>query len=222
MSKSGVYAIVNKNNGHKYIGSSDNIYRRWGDHKSTLRRNGHHSTYLQRAWNKYGEDDFMLLVLLECVKEDCRIKEQEFIENLHPEYNIATQAGGGSYPGINAGRKRPDRALLNKLHPSKGHTGCTHSEETRAKMSAAWAERRKRGMSDETRAKIKTAQVGKTMSPEARAKISAALMGHEVTAEMREKSAAKQRGVKLSPERIQKAIAGTKAAREKREAENKV
>mgnify|MGYP000886959842 CR=1 FL=1 len=62
----GVYQIVNKLNGHKYIGSSINIWTRWGRHLSDLRKNKHDNNYLQNAWNKYGEDNFEFGVLLFC------------------------------------------------------------------------------------------------------------------------------------------------------------
>lgn len=56
--KSGIYCIINIKNGHKYIGSSTNMYQRLMCHRSWLRRGSHHSIYLQRAWNKYGESIF--------------------------------------------------------------------------------------------------------------------------------------------------------------------
>ena len=53
---SGVYQIVNELNGHRYIGSSKNIQHRILVHRSALRRNSHHSIYLQNAFNKYGNE----------------------------------------------------------------------------------------------------------------------------------------------------------------------
>lgn len=50
----GIYQILNVENGHCYIGSSENITKRWSQHKSVLRHNNHHSGYLQNAYNKYG------------------------------------------------------------------------------------------------------------------------------------------------------------------------
>ena len=55
---SGIYKITNNVNGKFYIGSSQNISRRWYDHKRELRIQKHHNKYLQRAWNKYGEENF--------------------------------------------------------------------------------------------------------------------------------------------------------------------
>jgi len=55
---SGIYKIVCKNNNKFYIGSSTNINKRLNDHVGLLKRNKHSNTYLQDAWNKYGEKNF--------------------------------------------------------------------------------------------------------------------------------------------------------------------
>ena len=235
MASCGVYAIINKTNGHRYIGSSCDILKRWNAHQYRLRKGNHHSIYLQRAWNLYREENFKFLFLLQCDRKIRIEREQDWIDECKPEYNVSTKANAPmNVPGykasletcarISAGKrsahtKRPDNIERNKTMKTKGHTGIPHSPETRAKMSVAWGERKKRGFSDETRAKMSIASTGRRHTPESRAKISASLIGHLVSAESAEKSAAKQRGRKLSPERIQLSIDCMKAAREKRRAE---
>lgn len=59
----GIYEIINIINNKKYIGQSIEIKRRWNDHKSELRRNSHHNIYLQKSWNKYGEENFKFEVI---------------------------------------------------------------------------------------------------------------------------------------------------------------
>lgn len=59
----GVYAIVNKVNGHMYVGSSFDVYGRWSKHQQDLVKNTHHSDYFQKAWNKYHKDNFDFIVL---------------------------------------------------------------------------------------------------------------------------------------------------------------
>lgn len=59
----GVYKIVNKTNGHFYVGSSVNLNKRFWRHKNELRKDKHHCLFLQRAWNKYGEENFEFVVL---------------------------------------------------------------------------------------------------------------------------------------------------------------
>ena len=60
---SGIYQITNQTNGKRYIGSSVNIKRRWRDHLAHLRRNIHHNPYLQRAFDKQGQDTFTFRIL---------------------------------------------------------------------------------------------------------------------------------------------------------------
>jgi group I intron endonuclease len=91
---SGVYEIKNKLNNHRYIGSSVNILSRFSGHKYDLHKNKHHSTYLQRAWNKYGESNFEFNILETCepVKDTLLFIEQKYLD-LKPEYNICKIAG---------------------------------------------------------------------------------------------------------------------------------
>lgn len=39
--KMGIYLITNTINGHKYVGQSNNIYRRWKEHRKELRLKRH-------------------------------------------------------------------------------------------------------------------------------------------------------------------------------------
>jgi group I intron endonuclease len=97
--QSGIYKIVNIIDGKVYYGSSENLARRWRDHKSCLKRNVHHSKYLQNAWNKYGEENFKFeIVCLEEDKTKLLVLEQKFIDEVdstNPEngYNISKIAG---------------------------------------------------------------------------------------------------------------------------------
>ena len=52
----GIYCIENIINHKKYIGQSQNVFRRMYNHKNLLRNNKHHNSYLQNSWNKYGEN----------------------------------------------------------------------------------------------------------------------------------------------------------------------
>ena len=70
VTKAYIYSIKNKENGKCYIGSTNNPRVRWSKHKGDLARSTHHSFVLQRAWNKYGKDNFEFKVLLECAEKD--------------------------------------------------------------------------------------------------------------------------------------------------------
>ena len=63
---SGIYMIRNIINNKVYIGQSSDLKDRLAHHKSSLRHNRHYSSYLQNAWNKYGEENFEFIILEEC------------------------------------------------------------------------------------------------------------------------------------------------------------
>jgi group I intron endonuclease len=65
----GIYKITNIINGDCYIGSSVNIKERFYRHKKDLKKGKHHSIILQRAYKKYGKENFIFEVLTECDKE---------------------------------------------------------------------------------------------------------------------------------------------------------
>lgn len=90
---SGIYAIVNTLNNHKYIGSSMHVRDRLYQHRALLRRNRHHSIHLQNAYNKYGEDKFIWVILEMCepIRDTLIYIEQKYLD-LKPEYNIAQLA----------------------------------------------------------------------------------------------------------------------------------
>ena len=91
--KAGIYRITCTANNKSYIGSSVNILERWREHISHLRAGIHHSVYLQRCYNKYGEDSikFEVLAILENFSEELlRLVEFVYIEKLKPELNTIT------------------------------------------------------------------------------------------------------------------------------------
>lgn len=90
----GIYSIKNRINFHQYVGSSINVQKRMNIHKSTLNKKIHENSYLQNAWNKYGNDNFEFLLLEEVGnKENLITREQYYIDTLNPEYNINKIAG---------------------------------------------------------------------------------------------------------------------------------
>lgn len=78
---SGIYAIHNKINGKRYIGSSKSVHYRWkGNHLPQLKTNTHYNRHLQSAWNKYGEEAFDFVVLEECTELELLAREGFYIE----------------------------------------------------------------------------------------------------------------------------------------------
>lgn len=76
----GIYKIINKLNNKFYIGSAVNLSLRWCQHKYLLKLNKHNNSHLQRAWNKYGEENFEFQVLEYCEKNETLDKEQRWID----------------------------------------------------------------------------------------------------------------------------------------------
>lgn len=102
----GIYFISNKINNKLYIGQSINIEQRWNAHKRELRNNIHENSKLQRAWNKYGEENFEFLIATKCKEYQLNTLEQYYIfslETYHANsgYNISIGGEGLFSRGIN-------------------------------------------------------------------------------------------------------------------------
>jgi group I intron endonuclease len=151
---SGIYQIVNKINGKRYIGSSVNIERRLGWHKSRLNSGKHHSVYLQRAWNKYGEGSFEFEISEEVLDKAILLEtEQRHLDSLNPEYNMSPTAGGGDQ-----GKEARRKISLALSGINNGMYGKTHSDEIRKRISESHKGRK---FSDEHKEKIRLSSVGK-------------------------------------------------------------
>ena len=79
----GIYKITNKKNRKIYIGSSDNVAKRWTQHISSLLDHSHHNEDMLGDFINYGEDitifQFEILELCECSKEKLLEKESKYI-----------------------------------------------------------------------------------------------------------------------------------------------
>lgn len=97
----GIYKIENIVNGKVYIGQSVNIYNRWQNHKTKLKLNKHYNTYLQNAWNKYGENNFNFEIVEICDESALSDKEIYYIDyfdSFKNGYNLTTGGEGmGGY-----------------------------------------------------------------------------------------------------------------------------
>ena len=84
----GVYKIVINNK--TYVGSSFNIKTRIRQHKSDLKRGRHDNPYLQKAFVKYQEFNWEVVEEVVCniTDKELRKLEKQWMEKLHPEYNM--------------------------------------------------------------------------------------------------------------------------------------
>ena len=123
----GIYQIVHTESKRFYLGSSQNIEKRWGQHKSDLRANRHHCVYLQRAWNKYGEEAFQFSILE--LTNLPREREQVLLDQLKEQlFNTSTQASGGDLISYHPNR---DDIVL-KISKASKERILNMSEEERA------------------------------------------------------------------------------------------
>ena len=87
----GTYRIWNTVTNHQYIGTTGNIYKRWGKHRWKLTKNRHDSKLLQMVWNKFGEQSFRWVVQeqLPAAMPEAQRKRREYFWQLvyESEYN---------------------------------------------------------------------------------------------------------------------------------------
>lgn len=79
---SGIYAILNLNNGRLYVGSTGNFRKRWSAHCAKLRSGKHPNRYLQFAWLKNAAAAFFFVILERCELSDLLGREQFWIDKL--------------------------------------------------------------------------------------------------------------------------------------------
>jgi len=143
--KSGIYRIFNLLNGRQYIGSSKNITKRLTHHKNQLRRGVHHSPFLQRDFNKCGQDCFVFEKLWSVDCEALLFEEQQALNNIKCEYNSRTIAYSAT------GYRHTDESKTKMKGRPSPFKGRHHSQEFKDMMSAA-----KKGQkaSEETKRKM--------------------------------------------------------------------
>ena len=130
--KAGVYCWRNLTNGKIYIGSSVDLGTRFSAYysikylESKLKKG---RSIIYSSILKYGYSNFSLEIIEYCEQSETTSREQFFLDKLNPDYNISKIAGY--------------------------RFGCTHTDDTKEKMSLA-----KKNMFDETRAKMSAAKKG--------------------------------------------------------------
>lgn len=102
MKKSGIYQILCLSTSKSYVGSSVDIVNRWSVHRSQLRSKKHVNKYLQNAWNKHGEDQFIFKILeivTPVTKENLEAREDFWIDSM----NSMSTGGGYNLQGATQG-----------------------------------------------------------------------------------------------------------------------
>ena len=78
-----------------YIGSSINLLQRIGTHRCHLIKGTHQNKRLQEHSDKYGIDDLVFTILLECEKNVLIKTEQFFIDAYNPYFNKQKKVSEG-------------------------------------------------------------------------------------------------------------------------------
>lgn len=179
--KSGIYLIKNIINNKVYIGSAINIDKRWKHHKKDLAKGKHHSCLLQRAWDKYGEQNFKFEIIEEVQNPVHLLSyEQVFLDYYKSYeddkgYNICKIAG--SRYGLKSSKETKQKLR-------EAHIGKKFSEEHKKKIKEANVGRKLsqehknkltgKKHSLETKQKLREAHIGKKLSEETKQKMSEA------------------------------------------------
>lgn len=187
-----IYRITCKLDGMIYIGQTTrSIEVRFKEHARCK------GTYVGRAIQAYGEENFTCEVIEECdTREQLNEREIFWIAELNCKrpngYNLTD--GGEGVEGFHCSEET-------KAKMSASHKGLPKSPETRAKLSASKIGEKNpffgKKLSPEHRAKIGAAGTGRKNSPETKAKMSASQIGHEVSAKTAVKISIRNRGETL-------------------------
>lgn len=168
----GIYCIENIITNKRYIGQSVDIYSRWSHHRSELNNHTHDNNYLQKSWDKYGEDNFKFYIIEKCLKQELDDKEIYYInqyKTLNRDYGYNLKEGGQS--GLISEESNEKRkASLRKYYSS-------NPEAKKQSSDAAY----RQWSNPKIKAKImgeNNGMYGKTHTKEAREKISQAQKGH--------------------------------------------
>ncbi|CBX90003.1 similar to GIY COI i14 grp IB protein [Plenodomus lingam JN3] len=128
--KSGVYCLINKVNGHSYVGSSIKLASRMRNYlnKAFLKSKQNANMPITKSLLKYDYSNFSLLILEYVEAEFLTSRETFYIANIIPYYNVLKQ--GFSYLGYI--HTEETKKLLSELAKNR-----THSDETKGLIARA-------------------------------------------------------------------------------------
>jgi|SRR5579864_6634294 len=173
---SGVYQIVNKINNKSYIGSAINIHKRITEHRNDLNRKKHHSIKLQRAYDKYDNESFVVVILEIVDKNKLKISEQMYLDRFKPEYNMLKIVG--SRVGVEHTEESKKRIGASLKGRRPWNKGIRYTEEQKEALRRNPGNKGKYNRTDVMRKNMSLSQIGNsnakghTCTEEARAQMS--------------------------------------------------
>ena len=158
-SRIGIYGIKNLINGKIYIGKTGmNFGDRWDSHRSLLNSGKHDNPHLQRAWDKYGQNNFEFIVIEDCNVDGLSDREKYYIK-LYKDMGLAYNIHDGGDEGYNLGKHLSDetKRKIGEKNRING-LGRKASDETKLKMSESHTGMKYTPMSEEGKKNIQQAQ----------------------------------------------------------------
>lgn len=121
----GIYCIENIYNSKKYIGQSVDVNYRLKKHFTKLRNQYHENKYLQRSFDKYGENNFKTYILEECPKDELNEKEKYWIKKMDTfknGYNLTIGGDGvNGWKGDEEFKRHMSEIVSGEKNPNYGH-----------------------------------------------------------------------------------------------------
>ena len=174
----GIYMIHCEPSDKCYVGQSINIASRIKTHRGDLRRGKHFNSYLQAAWNKYGEEAFTFFALENCERSQLNPREEFWVCCIDRDRLFNLGDVGNGYPRtaehcrrISVARRGQPRSAEHCRKISEAHKGRPARPKTLAALKAGLL----RYNAEHDRKALYT--------PEVRAKLSAAKQGWKPTAQ---------------------------------------
>lgn len=155
----GIYGIRNLINGKIYVGKTGmNFGDRWDSHRSLLNNGKHDNPHLQKAWNKYGKDNFEFIVLEDCEIDELSDREKYYIK-LYKDMGLAYNIHDGGDEGYNLGKHLSEETKQKIGEKNKiNGIGRKASDETKLRMSKSHTGMKYAPMSEEGKKNIQQAQ----------------------------------------------------------------
>lgn len=150
-----IYSITNMHNGHKYIGKTNDVKRRWKEHRYGKGR----TAILNKAFNKYGLNSFLFEIVaqisfsnieeLNAVLNQLEMYYIHLYDTLNNGYNAT--AGGEGISGYKQAPETTEKirqanlgrtvSEITKKRISISRTGIGHTEKTKEKITKALLQR---------------------------------------------------------------------------------
>ena len=136
MNTSVIYCHINKINGKRYIGKTNNISARWGNEGGAYLYGRGKNTIFANAIKKYGWDNFEHIILEDGLTDAEASEREKYYIELY-KTNIAKYGNSFGYNMTDGGEGATGRVISDETREKLrvSHLGYTVSEETKNKIS---------------------------------------------------------------------------------------